>query len=189
MNIVQLNLLDVELWKPVVNWENKYEISSFGRLRNLLTQNIISGWLGKNGYRCVTLGHSNKKNIHAIVLESFVGQRPCSNHCCNHIDGNKLNNRLDNLEWVTYSENNSHAYRTGLKKPIKPDSQRFRERSVQSCSEGKGNVKLSSDQVRKIRRQWSEDNRTMRSLGREYNISHHQISNLLKGKSYTWVKD
>lgn len=187
MDIIQLNLFEQEIWKPVAGWEDKYEISSEGRLKNLLTQKILNGWLDNRGYRCVTLGHSQRKKLHTLVLESFVSVKPSLNHCCNHIDGNKINNCLENLEWVSYSENNFHAYRTGLKKPHIPNSERMRNMAILQSIGGMGNTKLNPEQVKEIRTLWATGKYSMRVLGKQFNISHNQISSLLKGKTYTWV--
>lgn len=71
--------------------------------------------LGSNGYFRISLYPGNKlQSLHRLLAETFI-PNPKSRRCVNHIDGNKLNNDLINLEWVTYSENHHHAYRIGLK--------------------------------------------------------------------------
>ena len=62
------------------------------------------------------LSNGNKREdfLHRLVGEAFI-LNPLNNPCINHKDGNKLNNHVDNLEWVTYSQNNKHAYSIGLK--------------------------------------------------------------------------
>lgn len=75
----------------------------------------IKGWIQKNGYRCVTL--DNKKyNIHRLVALTFI-PNPNNYPIINHIDGNKLNNNISNLEWCTYSHNFREAIRLGLIQP------------------------------------------------------------------------
>lgn len=72
-----------------------------------------------NGYYSVALWKNKKPTsilIHRLVAETFI-PNPENKACVNHIDGNKHNNCVSNLEWNTYSENNLHAFKTGLKKP------------------------------------------------------------------------
>lgn len=102
-----------EIWRKIDDYPN-YEVSSLGRVRNIETGLILSGT--KNNYIQICLRKEGTRNIldvHRIVAKTFI-QNPENKPCVNHIDGNKHNNRVDNLEWVTYSENTRHAFRTGL---------------------------------------------------------------------------
>ena len=105
-----------EIWKDYVYI---YEISNFGQLRNKNTGRIRKLAKSSNGYLNVvlTLGSSDKKkniSIHRAVAETFIpNPNPEIYTDVNHIDGDKTNNRVDNLEWVTHSENNKHAYKIG----------------------------------------------------------------------------
>ena len=92
-------------------------IKKIGR-KFFIKEYISTGSLIKVGYRIVTLskkGTHHKKYIHRLVAEAFISN-PYNKKYVNHIDGNKQNNRIDNLEWCTASENNLHAFKTGLKK-------------------------------------------------------------------------
>lgn len=75
----------------------------------------IKGWVQKTGYRAVTLD-GKKYNLHRLVAQTFI-PNPNNYPIINHIDGNKLNNNIDNLEWCTYSHNFKEAVRLGLIKP------------------------------------------------------------------------
>lgn len=113
-----------ERWKPVDDYPN-YEVSDFGNVRNVKTNRVLKPTLAK-GYQRVVLCKNNECRpftVHKLVVETF-DTKDRDNLQVNHIDGNKLNNRLDNLELVTGSENISHAYRTGLKKPPCPNPRR-----------------------------------------------------------------
>ena len=71
----------------------------------------------RDRYRTLTLSKDGKQKrcrVHALVLEAFVGPRP-KGYQCNHIDEDKGNNRLDNLEWVTPRQNRMHSYYAGSK--------------------------------------------------------------------------
>ena len=101
----------MENWKTIENVTN-YEVSDLGQIRNTKTNYILKGRLSKSGYLQVSLTDKEtkkKKNyyIHRLVaiyfLENLDNKREV-----NHKDGNKLNNNVDNLEWVTPSENQKH---------------------------------------------------------------------------------
>lgn len=107
-----------EKWKNISNYEGLYQISSFGRVKSLKCgrQKILK--LGSNplGYSIIGLWKDKKQKffpVHRIVATTFISN-PKNKPEVNHIDGNKKNNNIDNLEWVTKSENMKHAIRTGL---------------------------------------------------------------------------
>ena len=100
-----------EIWKPTIY--DDYEVSSFGNVRNKHTKKILS-LFDKNrmGYFRVCLFKDHKKKrflVHRLVAEAFI---PNQNNKpqVNHKDGNKQNNKLENLEWVNASENMIHSY-------------------------------------------------------------------------------
>lgn len=95
-----------------------YYIYSDGRLYSKKTNRFIKGTI-RQGYVYYDLRVGKKrysKAAHRLVAEYYL-ENADNKPLVNHIDGDKLNNNIDNLEWVTYSENNSHAYETGLKQP------------------------------------------------------------------------
>lgn len=104
----------MEEWKSIDELDNKYEISSLGNVRNVNTGKILTGDINNIGYRRITY---NKKHyfIHRLVAKYFVEGYE-EGLVVNHKDGNKLNNTKDNLEWVTRSENDLHAFRLHLRK-------------------------------------------------------------------------
>lgn len=107
-----------EIWKKIIGYENNYEISSYGNVRNIKTNKILIGDKNSAGYKRVTLYSPIKKRffIHRLVALHFCeGYK--ENLVVNHKDGNKLNNHSDNLEWVTRSENDLHAFKNKLRKP------------------------------------------------------------------------
>lgn len=104
-----------ELWKDVPGFEGVYKISSFGRLKSYKTNKklgyILSNKNGKGGYLSVVLEYRKKKRytrMHRLVAEAFI-ENPNSLPQVNHKDGDKQNNFVDNLEWVSGKQNVVHA--------------------------------------------------------------------------------
>ena len=102
-----------EIWANVPNF-NDYQVSNFGRVRSYKNNElrIIKGWIQNTGYLTVAL-NNKKYSVHRLVAEVFV-HKPNGKNVVNHIDGNKLNNNVENLEWCTLTENIQHAYKIGL---------------------------------------------------------------------------
>ena len=111
-----------EIWKPIAGFEGRYEVSSLGRVRSLVDNKgrkrikIRKTRLTKSGYLYLNLWIKCKmhtKVVHKLVAEAFL-DKPDNAQCINHINGVKTDNRVENLEWCTFSENSLHAIRTGL---------------------------------------------------------------------------
>lgn len=122
-----------EEWRPIIGFEQSYEVSSFGDIRSitrlierpngngsfLKESNLLKQYITPKGYLRLQLQYNGKcKNlmVHRIVAEAFLENKELKPEV-NHIDGNKTNNKINNLEWVTSSENQQHAYENYLKKP------------------------------------------------------------------------
>lgn len=120
------------IWKPVVGFEGLYEVSNTGVVKSLfrtvkskgskkvVPERILKPRLDEWGYEGVSLCKNGKqygKLVHRLVAEAFIS--PFGGDQVNHIDGNKLNNRVENLEWCTGSENMKHAYKNGLHTKVK----------------------------------------------------------------------
>lgn len=101
-----------------VQIEENYFVDREGRVWNKKGEEKAQ-FLSSHGYPSVMIWKNNKgtfKAVHRFVAEAFI-PNPENKPCVNHIDGNKANNKVDNLEWVTYSENTLHALELGLKVP------------------------------------------------------------------------
>lgn len=101
--------------KQINDYEN-YFIYDNGDVLNTLTNKILKGSIGEHGYKYYRLSKNNKKKMfyaHRLVAEYFI-DNPNNLPVVNHKDGNKLNNNVENLEWVTYSQNTEHAHGSKL---------------------------------------------------------------------------
>lgn len=108
----------MEKWKEVKDWEEKYLVSDLGRVKSLITNKIIIGDKNNCGYRRVTFYNGDIRErvfVHRLVAKTFIPTEGMKDLQVNHIDGNKENNTVLNLEWVTQSENELHAIKLGLK--------------------------------------------------------------------------
>lgn len=118
----------MEIWINMSNEHRNYAISNLGNVKNVRTGKVLKNSIDQLGYPRVNI---NKKcwRIHTLVCIYFIRQFE-SKECCNHIDGNKKNNKLDNLEITSYRENNIHAYRLGLRFPPKGVPRKAIEASI-----------------------------------------------------------
>lgn len=104
-----------EIWKEIEGFKGYY-VSNKSRVKS--DKKVLKQKIGNQGYSLATLfkdGKKFEKTIHRLIAISFI-PNPNNLPTVNHIDGDKANNSIKNLEWASYSENNRHAYRTGLKR-------------------------------------------------------------------------
>ena len=135
----------------------------------------IRGEIMKNGYSRIHVSHegvSRKYLVHRLVAEAFI-PNPLNLPQVNHKDGNKLNNTVENLEWCSASDNQKHAYRTGLKSAI---------------GEKNGQSKLSKEDVAEIRKVYVKGKHcefNSYGLARKYGVNPKTIQNIVKGETWT----
>ena len=112
--------------------------------------------------------------MHRVVAKTWV-DNPENKPFVNHKNGNKVDNRADNLEWCTTSENILHAYRTGLEKKV------LGQRHHAS--------KMTDEQVRKFKWEWSNDRKmTRKEYAKYYGVSEATIKDIISGRSWSWLK-
>lgn len=179
-----------EIWKSIEGYEGIYDVSTFGRVRShdqvqtrfngiavcdfsikgKILKPYFTGQKGKQ-YLVVSLAGKQKK-VHRLVAEAFI-PNPDNKPQVNHIDGNKENNRVNNLEWVTNQENMDHSWNTGLR---------------QYYGENNWKSKLTESQVADIRKLYVKGDKEYGSkpLARKYGVSATTIRWIAKGK--IWKK-
>lgn len=122
-----------EIWKDIKGYEGLYQVSNLGNVKSLKRwirqyndyiekEKILKPCVNSVGYYIVVLYKNKKKKnfyLHKLIAEAFI-PNPNNYPQINHIDGNKRNNDINNLEWCTQSYNMIHAFKIGLEKPNKP---------------------------------------------------------------------
>lgn len=160
----------MEIWKPIKDFENIYEVSNLGRIKSFKNYKIsfLIGSSSGDGYRAITLcGNKNKRiYIHRLVALHFIENLENKIEV-NHINGIKDDNRVENLEWCTKSENSIHALKNGLAK----------------SGENSKKHKLTEKQVKEIK------NSSLKGveLSKIYNIGEMQISRIKNNINWKYI--
>ena len=170
--------------RDVVGYEEFFSVTEDGRVYSKRTNKFLVQGTLHTGYKVISsrIGGRYGKcicvRVHRMVAQAFI-PNPDNKPSVNHKDGNKTNNHVSNLEWVTVSENNRHAWDTGL-----ASSEHCRgERNVQSV--------LTEDAVRFIRKNYIPRSRTngARALGRKFGVDKTSILRVISGESWFYVTD
>jgi len=169
-----------EKWLPCPGFETSYEVSNYGQVRSIdryiyRRNGLVKGQLihfdfNKKGYPQLRLYNKNKKyvrNQHRLVALAFI-PNPNNLPQVNHIDGNKMNNHISNLEWCTNSDNMKHAYKLGLK-----------------CSKGENNSnsKITDNQVTQIKLIYNTG-KSSKYISEDLNVKLHIVRQIISGKSW-----
>lgn len=155
-------------WRKILN--DKYEASNDGRIRNARTKREVKQFVGKDGYLRTQVAGKTRL-VHRLIGSAFLSKDP-ERDFINHKDGNKQNNNISNLEWVTRSENEYHAYATGLRdNPL-----------------GEKNPKcvLSRDQVEFIKTYYVPRDRDYgaKALAKRFGVAHQTICAVASGQNW-----
>lgn len=177
--------MDEEIWKAVVGYEGFYDVSNLGRVKSLfrmvpwngtmrpIRERIMVGG-NQNAYRSVLLRKDNAFktfSFHRIVATAFI-PNPLNLPMVNHKDGNKLNNRLENLEWVTLKQNAEHASKSGLMNSMN--------------GETNPKAKLSENDVQTIRQEFSIG-ACRQELASRYSVSRTCIRSITTRKTWRHI--
>ena len=163
-----------ETWRQIPSLPN-YEVSDLGCVRQRKTNRPLKAYRTHNGYLRIELSRSGKrinKSIHELVMSAFVGSRP-GGFQVNHIDGDKVNNHLSNLEYCTPQENTDHAIRIGIRN-IAPKGEK--------CAASK----LTEAQIIKIREMVAHGV-TQRLVGELFHTTQSNVSRIVSKESWAHI--
>lgn len=179
--------LENEKWAHVKGFEERFLISNYGRLISINGKrkgvNFLKPVIQKStGYNATTLrkvehgGEWIKREvrIHVLVAEHFLIKPDIPNVCVNHLDRNRLNNHVDNLEWTDTSGNIKHAKENGAFEYMK-GSKHF-------CA------KLTEEQVITIRNWYKRGGVSHQELANLYGISRRNMGDVINGVTWSWLK-
>ncbi|HKS26341.1 MAG TPA: HNH endonuclease [Pyrinomonadaceae bacterium] len=165
-----------ETWKPVLNFEGIYEVSSLGRVRRSLDSptggikagHILTPSVMRNGYLFLHLSKNGVpfgRYVHRLVCEAFYGEPPSRSYQAAHQNGIRTDNRVENLRWATVKENHADM-----------DAHGTRARGERAPT-----AKLSDKEIEKVFLLRAEG-LTQREIGSQFGISQGHISDILCGK-------
>lgn len=178
----------MEVWKDITNYNGYYQVSNHGRVRSITRTVLNNGVLSKRkgkmlsprkeryGYTSVRLyrnSASKSRTIHRLVLEAFGKKQPSPLHECNHKNGIQNDNHINNLEWLTHAENIQHSFDELDRHPAR--------------GEASGNVKLTANDVRKIRRLYATNKYTFTKIGKQFGVYRTTISRIINNKTWTHI--
>lgn len=164
-----------ERWKPVKDFEGRYEISDHGRVRSRARKwrtgvpRVLKQAPDRNGYQGVSLSRFHRQqthSIHVLVLKEFIGRRP-PGLVCDHIDANINNNHASNLRWITPSENVSRGN-------IPRGSRHY-------------NAKLTEAAVILIRKRYAKGGVLQRELAAELGVGSRAVSKIILRKIWKHI--
>ena len=174
-----------EIWKDIENFEGYYQVSNLGNVRSLdriiekknhkqkVRGKIMKQAIKSNGYKFIGLRKPRNKKIfkhvHRLVASAFIENLE-NKKTVNHIDCNKLNNNVNNLEWCTQKENIAHARKNNL----------YHDYGSSSVK-----AKLCDEEVKKIRKLYDDKIKTISQLTIDFNVCNETIRRVVNRISYT----
>ncbi|MDJ0690372.1 MAG: NUMOD4 domain-containing protein [Xenococcaceae cyanobacterium MO_188.B32] len=166
----------LEDWSHIVNFPD-YQVSNHGRVKNQKTGRILKTH-SNHGYLRVGLyeGKIRKyKLVHRLVAEAFI-PNPENKPAVNHINGCKTDNNVSNLEWVSASENMSHAHRNGLRP------------KVNTKGENNGFAKLTRFTATEIKILALQGNLTQKEIATKFGVSKSTVQDIKLGRRWKHIK-
>lgn len=182
-----MKLKQNELCKDINGLENKYAISSMGRVwaypNNANSKEGGFLILNSSHYLSVVLC-GKKKYVHRLVAEAYI-HNPNNLDTVNHKDGDKLNCSINNLEWCSSSENQKHAWDTGLRSVTEKMRASMKNMSYRDRIKGtkKGalkRIKVAEDIAKKLREEYIPYHNSFKALGEKYNLPTTTVQYIIK---------
>jgi hypothetical protein len=165
-----------KMWKPIAGFEGLYEVSDQGEVRNKRFNRPVVTFVDQRGYQCVTLSSGKlraRRKVHRLVLEAFVGPCPEGMVTRHYPDRDQTNNRLANLSWATETVNQQDRV----------------EHGTHMRGERNNKTILTEEQAREILAIKNWPRGSIVAKAQEYRISPSAISNLIRGKSWAWLRN
>ena len=171
-----------EIWLEIENTEGLYLVSNFGNVKSLKgTPKLLLNNINNSGYALVNIkvdGRFVKRLRHRLVAETFL-PNPNNHPEVDHINEDKLDNRLVNLQWISKKDHNKKSYNARVAASKKANTGHTRTRG-----ENSGTSKLKEEQVLKIRELYSTGNYILKDLALLYSVDIMTIHNIVKRKSW-----
>lgn len=174
--------IEGEVWKPAYGLEAFYEVSNIGRIRSLYRDkwhNILTPYKNSKGYYEVHLtgaeGRSKRYLLHRIIAYTFLGYKE-EGFIVNHINSIRNDNRIENLEWVNYSQNVKHSFKSGRRK----------NNNGHFLPPGKGQRRLTIDIVKSIKKDLLIEPVHLGNIAKKHGVKPKTVSNIYYGN--TWKK-
>jgi hypothetical protein len=168
----------IEIWKDIQGYEGLYQVSSLGRIRS--NKGIRKQSVSNRGYMLVGLCRYNVPKtylVHRIVAKAFIANVQNKPEI-NHIDGNKQNNSIKNLEWVSRKENEQHSFHV-LNHPMPIVTQKYKGKYGKEHNRSR--VVLQYSQNGEYIRQWD----SLMDIERQLGIPHGNVSHCCAGKVHS----
>lgn len=162
------------MWKDVPALSGRYEASETGEIRNKTTKHIRKQRMNKYGYCQINIsrndgtGKSNTMLVHKLIAETFI-PNPDQLPEVNHIDGDKSNNHVSNLEWCTKSDNQKHAHKLGLSHVYHGEDH--------PCA------KLTNEEVKQVKQMYMEGV-SQQKIADFFHVSNTTVRRVLNGERY-----
>ena len=161
------------MYKQIENLD--YEINSEGTVRRISTKRIKKSFKRPDGYIGIQLYITKEKvknyQLHRLIANAFI-PNPDNKIYVNHIDSNRENNSLGNLEWVTFEENVKHGYELGY---------------ASNKGSNNGFSVLTEEQVLEMRRKRENDKLTYQQLAAQYNVSYGCVAGIIQRKNWKHI--